>query len=60
MGAVINKESERKADAWVKVEPIDVLLEYEIPTNCRVAFFKGPDGESIELMRNIDRNGVML
>jgi glyoxylase I family protein len=42
----------RAAGAEVTVEPKDVALPSEPPTPVRVAFFKGPDGELIELFDN--------
>jgi catechol 2,3-dioxygenase-like lactoylglutathione lyase family enzyme len=48
--AVIEKV--RATGAEVTVEPKDVLLPSDPPTPIRVAFFKGPDGELIELFDN--------
>ena len=48
--AVIEKV--RAAGAEVTVEPKDVALPSEPPTPIRIAFFKGPDGELIELFDN--------
>ena len=48
--AVIEKV--RAAGAEVTVEPKDVLLPSDPPTPIRIAFFKGPDGELIELFDN--------
>lgn len=48
--AVIEKV--RAAGAEVTVEPKDVSLPSDPPTPIRIAFFKGPDGELIELFDN--------
>jgi len=48
--AVIEKV--RSAGAEVTVETKDVLLPSDPPTPIRIAFFKGPDGELIELFYN--------
>jgi glyoxylase I family protein len=42
----------RAAGAEVTVEPRDVSLPSVPPTPIRIAFFKGPDGELIELFDN--------
>jgi len=42
----------RAAGAEVTVEPKDVSLPSVPPTPIRIAFFKGPDGELIELFDN--------
>ena len=42
----------RAAGAEVTVEPRDVSLPSKPPTPIRIAFFKGPDGELIELFDN--------
>jgi glyoxylase I family protein len=42
----------RAAGAEVTVEPRDVSLPSDPPTPVRIAFFKGPDGELIELFDN--------
>ena len=48
--AVIEKV--RATGAEVTVEPKDVALSSDPPTPVRIAFFKGPDGELIELFDN--------
>jgi glyoxylase I family protein len=45
-------ERARAAGAEVTVEPRDVMLSSTPPTPIRIAFFKGPDGELIELFQN--------
>ncbi len=45
-------ELARKAGAEVTVEPRDVTLKSDPPIPIRIAFFKGPDGELIELFQN--------
>lgn len=45
-------EAARAAGAEVTVEPKDVTLSSEPPLQLRIAFFKGPDGEVIELFQN--------
>jgi glyoxylase I family protein len=45
-------ERARAAGAEVTVEPRDVMLPSNPPTPVRIAFFKGPDGEVIELFQN--------
>ena len=45
-------ELARKAGAEVKVETRDVNLRSNPPIPIRIAFFKGPDGELIELFQN--------
>jgi glyoxylase I family protein len=47
-------ERARKAGAEVTVEMRDVTLKSEKPIKIRIAFFKGPDGELIELFENDD------
>jgi glyoxylase I family protein len=42
----------RAAGAEVTVEPRDVSLPSKPPTPIRIAFFRGPDGELIELFDN--------
>jgi glyoxylase I family protein len=42
----------RMAGAEVTVESRDVKLSGEPPIDIRIAFFKGPDGELIELFQN--------
>jgi glyoxylase I family protein len=45
-------ERARAAGAQVTVEPRDVALPSDPPTPIRISFFKGPDGELIELFQN--------
>ena len=45
-------ERARAAGAQVTVEPRDVNLRTDPPIPIRIAFFKGPDGELIELFQN--------
>ena len=45
-------ENARKAGAEVTVETRDVTLSSEPPIPIRIAFFKGPDGELIELFQD--------
>ncbi|MFW9835577.1 MAG: VOC family protein [Candidatus Thorarchaeota archaeon] len=45
-------ELARKAGAEVTVEPRDVTLKSSPQIPIRIAFFKGPDGELIELFQN--------
>jgi glyoxylase I family protein len=45
-------EAARAAGATVTKEPIDVTLPAHPPLKIRIAFFKGPDGEEIELFEN--------
>jgi len=45
-------ERAREAGAEVTVETRDVNLQTEPPIPIRIAFFKGPDGELIELFQN--------
>ena len=47
-------EGARKAGAEVTVETRDVTLKSDKPIQLRIAFFKGPDGELIELFQNKD------
>jgi glyoxylase I family protein len=42
----------RSAGAEVTLEPRDVNLPSDPPLQLRIAFFKGPDGEIIELFQN--------
>ncbi len=44
----------RRAGAEVTVEARDVVLKAEKPLHIRIAFFKGPDGELVELFENED------
>ena len=45
-------ELARKAGAEVTVEPKDITLSSDPPMQIRIAFFKGPDGELIELFED--------
>jgi glyoxylase I family protein len=45
-------ELARKAGAIITVEPREVTLSSDPPIPIRIAFFKGPDGELIELFEN--------
>jgi len=45
-------EAVRATGAEVTVEPKDVSLSGTPPLQLRIAFFKGPDGEIIELFQN--------
>lgn len=45
-------EAARAAGAEVTVETRDVTLSSEPPLQLRIAFFKGPDGELIELFQD--------
>ncbi len=45
-------ELARAAGAEVTVETRDVTLSSEPPVQIRIAFFKGPDGELIELVQD--------
>jgi len=45
-------EAARAAGAEVTVETRDVTLSIEPPLPIRIAFFKGPDGELIELFQD--------
>jgi glyoxylase I family protein len=45
-------EYARKAGAEVTIEPKDITLSSKPPLNIRIAFFKGPDGELIELFED--------
>jgi glyoxylase I family protein len=47
-------EKARKTGAEVTVETRNVTLKSEKPIQIRIAFFKGPDGELIELFENED------
>lgn len=47
-------ELARKSGAEVTVEKRDVTLKSTNPIQIRIAFFKGPDGELIELFQNKD------
>ena len=45
-------EAARAAGAEITVETKDITLSTNPPTPIRIAFFKGPDGELIELFQN--------
>ena len=45
-------EAARAAGAEVTMEPRDVTLPSDPPIPVRIAFFKGPNGEVIELFQN--------
>ncbi len=45
-------ETARAAGAKVTMETRDITLPTEPPTPIRIAFFKGPDGELIELFQD--------
>lgn len=45
-------EAARAAGAVVTKEPTNVTLPSDPPLKVRIAFFKGPDGEEIELFQN--------
>ena len=45
-------EAARAAGAEVTMEPRDVDLPSKPPLHLRIAFFKGPDGEVVELFQN--------
>ncbi len=45
-------EMARRAGAEVTVELRDVTLKSQKPIPIRIAFFKGPDGELVELFQN--------
>jgi glyoxylase I family protein len=45
-------DAARRAGAEVTVETRDVTLKAEKPIPIRIAFFKGPDGELVELFEN--------
>ncbi len=45
-------EAARAAGAPITMEPRDVDLPSNPPIKVRIAFFKGPDGEVIELFQN--------
>lgn len=48
-------ESARAAGAEVTVETREVTLPTEPPMQLRIAFFKGPDGELIELFQEYEK-----
>ncbi len=45
-------EAVRQAGATITMEPRDIDLPTNPPIKIRIAFFKGPDGEVIELFQN--------
>jgi hypothetical protein len=45
-------EAARAAGADITVETRDVTISTEPPLQLRIAFFKGPDGEVIELFQD--------
>jgi glyoxylase I family protein len=45
-------EAARSAGAEVTLEPKDVTVPAEPPLQLRIAFFRGPDGEVLELFQN--------
>ena len=45
-------EAARAAGADITVETRDVTISTESPLQLRIAFFKGPDGEVIELFQD--------
>jgi catechol 2,3-dioxygenase-like lactoylglutathione lyase family enzyme len=45
-------EAARATGAEITMEPKDITLSTEPPTPIRIAFFKGPDGETIELFQD--------
>ncbi|HGE70386.1 TPA: VOC family protein [Candidatus Poribacteria bacterium] len=45
-------ETVRQAGAEITMEPRDIDLPTDPPIKIRIAFFKGPDGEVIELFQN--------
>ena len=45
-------EAARAAGAEVTVETKDVTISTEPPLPIRIAFFKGPDGEVVELFQD--------
>ncbi|MBC8080363.1 MAG: VOC family protein [Gorillibacterium sp.] len=49
-------ERVRLAGAEITIEPKDVVIQGEVATPIRIAFFNGPDGESIELFTSIGEN----
>lgn len=49
-------EAVRQAGAKVTIETKDVVLGDDPPTPVRIAFFKGPDGEVIELFQSTGDN----
>lgn len=49
-------ERARAAGAEITVEPKDVVIEGETPTPVRISFFKGLDGEIIELFQSTGEN----
>ena len=53
-------ERAKKFGVPVTREPSDVVLDAEVQTPIRAAFISGPDGESIEFLKNIDEKGIIL
>ncbi|WP_040952037.1 VOC family protein [Gorillibacterium massiliense] len=45
-------ERVRATGAEITVEPKDVVIQSAVPVPIRIAFFNGPDGESIELFQS--------
>ena len=45
-------ERVRAAGAEITLEPADRIIPSAVPTSIRIAFFNGPDGESIELFQS--------
>lgn len=43
----------RAAGMEITVEPKEVVLQSNPPTPIKIAFFKGPDGEVVELFQNL-------
>jgi catechol 2,3-dioxygenase-like lactoylglutathione lyase family enzyme len=58
MDAII--ERAREAGVEITLEPSDVHLESDNPTDVKVAYLQGLDGETIELIENKDKKGVTL
>jgi len=49
-------EAVRAAGAEITVEPKDVIIQGDVPTPVRIAFFKGFDGEIIEFFQSTGNN----
>ncbi len=49
-------EKARAAGAEITIEPKDVVLQRDPPTPVRISFFKGLDGEIIELFQSTGEN----
>jgi catechol 2,3-dioxygenase-like lactoylglutathione lyase family enzyme len=45
-------ERVRAAGMEIIMEPTDIVINSAVPIPARIAFFKGPDGEEIELFQN--------